>query len=111
MSAQARHRGRARLDAAMTSTDLPRPATRRRFATALAFGLTLTAAVTSAVLISAPGSQQPAAAATILNRAAAALETDPDPVPGPDQYLYQETRQLTSAQGPAFHSQSWTAAD
>jgi hypothetical protein len=112
MSAQARHRGRARLTAAMAPSVLrQRRVSRRPLAVGLAFGLALTAAVTGAVVIGTPGTQQSAEAAEILNRAAAALEADPDQEPRADQYIYQEVRQLTSAQGPSSHSWSWTAVD
>jgi hypothetical protein len=118
MSAHARNDGRVRLAAAMTGDGPPvlqRPVTRRRLTVGLAFGLALTSTLTGALVLGSPEGrapgQAPANAADVFNRAAATLESHPDQVPRPDQYMFVETRETVSATGPILHTLRWTAVD
>jgi hypothetical protein len=118
MSEHARNNGRVRLAAAMTGDGPPvlqRPVTRRRLTVGLAFGLALTSTLTGALVLGSPEGrapgQAPANAADVFNRAAATLESHPDQVPRPDQYMFVETRETVSATGPILHVLRWTAVD
>jgi hypothetical protein len=85
--------------------------TRRPVVVGLACSLALVAGVTGAVVIDAPGRQQPASAAEVLNLAAATLAANPDPTPRPDQYLFREERTLGGSGAPNWHNWTWSAVD
>lgn len=111
MSQRALVQGRARLSAATASTAARPFGPRRRFVVALTAGVALAATATGIAVIGSPEGTRPANAAAVLERAAAALESEPGSEPRPDQFIFEEVRQLATNGRPDLHLSFWTAVD